>query len=297
MEGILVRSEIPGLPLVRRGKVRDVYALGEDRLLIVATDRLSAFDHVLPTPIPEKGRILTQVSAFWFKKTKSLAPNHFLSADLKEIQGELPSGITLSPALYEGKVTLAKRAERIDAECVVRGYLAGSGFKEYKKTGMVCGHKLPIGLSEASQLPQPIFTPATKADEGHDENISREELSRMVGQETAKELETLSLNIYDYAAALLKERGLILADTKFEFGRSEGRLIVIDEMLTPDSSRIWPAASYKPGSSPASFDKQHVRDHLEKIGWDKTPPIPSLPSEIVEGTAGRYREFLRILQS
>jgi phosphoribosylaminoimidazole-succinocarboxamide synthase len=286
-------ADIPDLPLLRRGKVRDVYGLGE-RLLIVATDRISAFDYVLPTPVPGKGRVLTQVSAFWFQKTAAIAPNHFLSADLGEIRGRLPSRVSLDDE-FAGRVTLTRKARRVDAECVVRGYLAGSGWKEYLKTGAVCGHKLPAGLREAERLPEPIFTPSTKAEQGHDENITRGRLADIVGADTARRLEAAALRLYAFGAGFLASRGVILADTKFEFGFLGGKLIVIDEMLTPDSSRLWPAAGYRPGSSPESFDKQFVRDHLERVRWDKTPPPPALPEEVVAGTARRYEEFLRIV--
>lgn len=291
----VTETNIAGLPLLRRGKVRDVYDLG-DKLLIVATDRLSAFDHILPTPIPDKGRILNTISAFWFKKTKSLMPNHFITDELEYIQKALPKGVTLDPAAFTGRCTLAWKAERIDAECVARGYLAGSGWKEYKATGIVCGHKLPAGLQEASKLPEPIFTPATKNDHGHDENITREQLAQAIGKETALELERLTIGLYTYAERFLRTRGLILADTKFEFGRKDGKLILIDEILTPDSSRVWSERTYKQGSSPASYDKQFVRDHLERIGWNKQPPVPALPPEVAEGTARRYNEFLQKLE-
>ena len=287
---LLTKSNL-ALPLLRQGKVRDVYDLG-DKLLIVSTDRLSAFDHVLATPIPDKGRILTQVSSFWFEKTRDLVANHMISADLLEIQSHLPNGVKLDPATYDGRTMLTWKAERIDAECVARGYLAGSGWKEYQQNGMVCGHRLPKGLQEASQLPQPIFTPATKADEGHDVNISRDDLANLVGKETSARLEKLTLKLYSFASAFLKSRGLILADTKFEFGLRGGKLIVIDEMLTPDSSRVWSERTYKQGSSPASFDKQFVRDYLERVGWNKKPPVPALPLDVAEGTARRYQEFL-----
>ncbi len=296
MNSLLTRTDIEGLKLLRRGKVRDVYDLG-DKLLIVSTDRLSAFDHVLPTPIPEKGRILTQASAFWFEKTKHITPNHLITTDIKEIQSALPKKVILPAAEFGGRVMLTWKAERIDAECVARGYLAGSGWKEYQRTGGVCGHKLPAGLLEASKLPEPIFTPATKADTGHDENITRERLSELVGKETAAELERLTLTIYAFATAWLAPRGLILADTKLEFGRLGGRIILIDEMITPDSSRVWRSVSYRPGTSPASFDKQYVRDFLERSAWDKNPPVPALPDLVVEGTARRYREFLKIVSS
>lgn len=289
-------SDLGALKLLRRGKVRDVYDLGY-KLLIVSTDRLSAFDHILPTAIPEKGKILNEISAFWFKNTESLVPNHLLSADLEEIIKNLPESVRLDPAEYAGRTMLVKKAHRIDVECVVRGYLAGSAWKEYQKTGMVCGHKLPEGLLEASKLPEPIFTPSTKADQGHDEPLSREALEKVAGIDVAKKLERLSLLLYTHAAALLKSRGLILADTKFEFGFWNDRLLVIDEMLTPDSSRLWDAAAYTPGQSPAGFDKQYVRDYLEKIAWDKNPPAPALPPEVVEQTVLRYREALRKITS
>jgi phosphoribosylaminoimidazole-succinocarboxamide synthase len=287
------KDGISGLALLRRGKVRDVYDLGE-RLLIVATDRISAFDHILPTPVPGKGRVLTQVSAFWFDKTTAIVPNHLLSADLPAIRRSLPSGISVSDE-FSGRVTLAHKARRVDAECVVRGYLAGSGWKQYQQSGAVCGHKLPAGLREAERLPEPIFTPSTKAEQGHDENISRAQLADLVGADTARRLETAALKLYAFGADFLARRGVILADTKFEFGFLGEELIVIDEMLTPDSSRLWPAASYRPGSSPESFDKQFVRDHLERVRWDKTSPPPALPQDVVSGTARRYEEFLRIV--
>lgn len=290
----LVASDIPGLKLAARGKVRDLYDLG-DALLIVATDRLSAFDFILPTPIPGKGETLTQMSAFWFRRTASVCPNHFLSADLAEIRRKLPRSARLDPAAFGGRTMLVKKAKRLNVECVARGFLAGSGWKDYLKTGAVCGHRLPPGLSEARKLPKPIFTPATKAATGHDRNISREELVRSVGAETARELERLSLALYGAAASYLETRGLLLADTKFEFGLLDDRLIVIDEMVTPDSSRIWEASQYRPGSSPPSFDKQFVRDWLERSGWNKQPPAPALPSDVVEGTTRRYREALRLV--
>lgn len=292
----LTESHIAGLKLFTRGKVRDVYDLG-DHLLIVSTDRLSAFDYVLPTPIPDKGRALTQISAFWFKRTSGIVPNHMVSAYLPEIKAVLPKGTIIDDAKFGGRTMLVKKAKRVDAECVVRGYLMGSGWKEYQKSMTVCGHRLPAGLKEASKLPEPIFTPSTKADQGHDENISREKLAELVGQETASELERLSLTLYKEAAAYMETKGLILADTKFEFGRLNGQLIVIDEMITPDSSRFWDAKNYKVGSSPESFDKQFVRDHLERIGWDKKPPVPALPNDVVEGTTKRYLEALMRITS
>ncbi|MFA6031065.1 MAG: phosphoribosylaminoimidazolesuccinocarboxamide synthase [Elusimicrobiota bacterium] len=290
----LLRSEIPGLQLLVRGKVRDVYDLGE-RLLIVATDRLSAFDCVLPTPIPGKGALLTQLSSFWFRKTARIVPNHLLSSDLDEIQRELPRGVKLDAELYAGRVTLARKARRVDAECVVRGFLAGSAYKEYRASGSVCAEPLPAGLVESARLSSPLFTPSTKASVGHDENISRAHLAEAVGRETALELERLSLALFRTAAAHAEARGLLLADTKFEFGFIDKRLHLIDEALTPDSSRFWEKGAWKPGVSPESFDKQFVRDWLERCGWDKRPPAPPLPPEVVEGTASRYREAHRRL--
>ena len=285
---------VPGLKLAARGKVRDLYDLN-DRLLIVATDRLSAFDVVLPTPIPGKGRVLTQLSAFWFKKTEHIVANHLLSADFDEIVRQLPEPLPLGREAFDGRLMLVKKAKRLDAECVVRGYLAGSGWKEYKRTGAVCGHRLPPGLREASKLPEPIFTPSTKAEHGHDQNIDRAALAKLVGKDAARQLERLSLELYRFGAETMKPRGLLLADTKFEFGLLDGKIILIDEAMTPDSSRFWEAALYKAGTSPESFDKQFVRDHLEKSGWDKNPPGPTLPSSVVEGTARRYLEALERL--
>ena len=274
-----------------RGKVRDLYDLG-DKLLLVATDRISAFDVVLSPAVPDKGRILTQISSYWFRETKAIVPNHVVSHDLAVIAKALPAGATLPAAEFEGRVTLARKAKRVDAECVVRGYLVGSGWKEYKKTGMVCGHKLPAGLQEAQKLPEPIFTPSTKADQGHDENVSRETLAAMVGADLAARLEDLSLKLYKACAERLAAKGLILADTKFEFGFIDGELCVIDELVTPDSSRMWDAATYVVGKTPESFDKQPVRDFLDGIGWDKNPPAPVLPPEVVAATVARYREAL-----
>jgi phosphoribosylaminoimidazole-succinocarboxamide synthase len=278
----LTQSTIPGLELLHRGKVRETYAVGEDRLLLVATDRLSAFDVVFEQPIPDKGRLLTALSGFWFRELASLGPTHFLSTDADQ----LPRAAR-SPELA-GRITLARRAERIDAECVVRGYLAGSGWAEYRAAGEVGGHRLPEGLREADRLPEPIFTPSTKAEVGHDENITREQLAGMVGTELACELEERSLALYRAGARRAAEVGLILADTKFEFGWIDGEVALIDELLTPDSSRFWDNAQYAPGSSPASFDKQYVRDFVAGSGWDREPPAPRLPDEVIEGTRERY---------
>ncbi len=283
--------DIAGLPLLRRGKVRDVYDLG-DKLLIVASDRLSAFDVILPTPITGKGKILTTAALFWFDLTKDVVKNHLISADFETIQKAMPKGVTLDKAWLDGRMMLVHKAKRVDVECVARAYLAGSGWKEYKSTGIVGGHRLPTGLLEASRLPEVIFTPATKADEGHDENITREQLAQQVGQDLAKQLEKLTVAVFKAAAAHLDQRGLILADTKFEFGYINGELRLIDEILTPDSSRVWEKSEWKPGKTPDGFDKQFVRDWLEKSGWDKTAPGPALPREVVEGTLARYTEFL-----
>ena len=279
------------LPLLRRGKVRDVYDLG-DRLLIVASDRLSAFDVVLPTAIPDKGKILTQAALFWFDLTKNVVPNHLITADFNAIQASMPKGVHLDKSFFDGRMMLVHKAKRIDAECVARAYLAGSGWKEYKATGKVVGHSLPAGLKEADKLPEPIFTPATKADEGHDENISREKLAEMVGTDLAKELERLTISVFNLASTHLAKRQLILADTKFEFGYINGELCLIDEILTPDSSRVREKKDWKPGKTPDGFDKQFVRDWLERSGWNKRAPAPALPADVVDGTLSRYRDFL-----
>jgi phosphoribosylaminoimidazole-succinocarboxamide synthase len=278
----LMRSSVDGLDLVRRGKVRETYAVGDDRLLLVATDRLSAFDVVFDQPIPDKGRVLTRLSAYWFGVLARLGPSHFISVD----PADLPDGAR-SPDLA-GRSMLVRRATRVDAECVVRGYLAGSGWAEYRTSGLVGGHRLPSGLREAERLPEPIFTPSTKAEIGHDENITRDDLAAMVGADLARQLEERSLAAYDAGAARAEAVGLILADTKFEFGWIDGQLALIDEVLTPDSSRFWDGKLYAPGSAPASFDKQYVRDFVSASGWNKEPPAPSLPVEVIEGTSSRY---------
>jgi phosphoribosylaminoimidazole-succinocarboxamide synthase len=278
----LLRSEIEGLPLVHRGKVRETYQVDADRLLLVASDRLSAFDVVFDQPIPDKGRVLTGLSAWWFRRMAGLGPTHFISSDA----ADLPA-VARAPEL-EGRSMLVRRAERIDAECVVRGYLAGSGWAEYRRGGTVVGHRLPAGLQEADRLPEPIFTPSTKAEVGHDQNISREELASMVGTELAAELEERSLAIYRAGAERAAEVGLILADTKFEFGWIDGKVALIDEVFTPDSSRFWDVAHYRPGVSPPSFDKQYVRDFVSASGWNKEPPAPELPDEVIRGTRERY---------
>jgi phosphoribosylaminoimidazole-succinocarboxamide synthase len=279
---------ITEIPLFSRGKVRDVYDLG-DRLLMVATDRLSAFDVVLPTPIPDKGAILTQLSIFWFKLLGT--PSHFLSADL----ADLPPVLDRHRDYLRGRFMLVKKAKRFDVECVARGYLAGSGWKDYRATGSVCGHALPPGLKQSCRLEPPLFTPAAKNDTGHDENIGYEAMESMVGTGAAAELRALTLDIYSRARAYAAQKGVIIADTKFEFGVVDGRTILIDEVLTPDSSRFWPAAGYAEGREQDSFDKQYVRDYLETLAWDKTYPGPALPPEVVEKTRRKYLEAYAIL--
>jgi len=278
----MLRSAVEGLELIHRGKVRETYRVDEERLLLVATDRLSAFDVVFEQPIPDKGAVLTRLSAYWFELLAPLGPTHFLTADPER----LPE--TARTPELSGRAMLVRRAERVDAECVVRGYLAGSGWAEYRRDGMVGGHRLPEGLREAERLPEPIFTPSTKAEVGHDENITRDQLADMVGGDLARQLEDRSLAAYAAGAARAEATGLILADTKFEFGWIDGELALIDEVLTPDSSRFWDAAQYQPGSSPASFDKQYVRDFVAASGWNKEPPAPALPDEVIAGTRDRY---------
>ena len=277
-------TQVPGLKLFARGKVRDMYELG-DRLLMVATDRLSAYDVVMREPIPGKGIVLTGLSAFWFDRTRDVVPNHFLSTDLAELGLSDELAATL-----EGRSMLVRRAERVDVECVVRGYLAGSGWAEYRQSGTCIGHALPPGLVESSRLPEPIFTPATKEDSGHDINISTDQMADIVGRELTTELEDAALRLYSAAAAHCQERGIILADTKFEFGLLDGRIILIDEALTPDSSRFWPADSFVPGGPQPSFDKQYVRDYLDSTGWNHEPPPPPLPPDVVSRTTEKYRE-------
>jgi len=277
------QTDFPGLNLRGRGKVRDIYDLG-DRLLIVATDRLSAFDVVLPTPIPDKGRVLTQLSLFWFEKLAGIIPHHVISA--KDFSGELAP----YAAALEGRSMIVRRTDPLPIECVVRGYIVGSGWKDYRKTGAICGIPLPAGLRESDKLPHPIFTPSTKATTGHDENISFEQAAATVGRSLAEKLRDTSIALYRTAAEYAAERGIIIADTKFEFGLLNGELIWIDEALTPDSSRFWPADQYEPGKAQPSFDKQYVRDYLEHIGWDKQPPGPALPPGVVSATAAKYRE-------
>jgi len=279
------QMKVPGAALFREGKVRDVYEAGDGRLLMVASDRLSAFDVVLPTPIPDKGRVLTQLSNFWFGETGQIVPNHLLETDHQK----MPEPFRSHPELA-GRSVLVRKCERIDIECVARGYISGSAWAEYRKDGTVAGERLPRGLEESARLDDPIFTPATKADTGHDENISRAQLAATVGRDLAKRLEDVTIALYRYAHAYALGRGLILADTKFEFGMAGDELVLIDEALTPDSSRYWDSALYRPGGSPPSFDKQFVRDFLLASGWDREPPGPALPEEVVAGTTERYRQ-------
>ena len=286
MKEVLFESGLD-LPLIHRGKVRDIYAVGDDHLLIVTTDRLSAFDVVLPDPIPGKGAVLTQVSNFWFTQTRKIIPNQLSDIPLAEV---LPDAS--QRAEVEGRAIVVKKLKALPVEAIVRGYLIGSGWKDYQRSGRVCGIPLPEGLQLAERLPEAIFTPSTKADVGdHDENISFDETKKLLGRELAEKVRDVSLEIYTSSAAYARERGIIIADTKFEFGLDENNeLVLIDEVLTPDSSRFWPLDTYKPGESPESFDKQFVRDYLETLDWDKTPPGPKLPAEIIEKTAAKYRE-------
>src|ERR1700704_1945338 len=288
----IVETALSDLKLERRGKVRDVYAVDEDRLLIVATDRISAFDSVSPTPIERKGEVLTALSRFWFAKLGDVVPNHLLTTNLDE----MPEVVRGHANELRGRSMLVRRTEVFPVECVVRGYLSGSGWKDYQRTGQVCGHQLPAGLRDSEQLAAPIFTPATKAETGHDENISEEQMAEIVGREDTDFLRDVSLRLYQEASEYARSRGIIIADTKFEFGRDRnGRIILIDEVLTPDSSRFWPVDSYEVGKSQASFDKQYVRDYLEHINWDKQPPAPTLPPEVAAATTARYLEAYELL--
>ncbi len=281
------------LPLVHRGKVRDVYQINEQQLLLVATDRISAFDCVMPNPIPRKGEVLTVLSAFWFGRLQHLTPNHFITADFEK----MPEAIRETEE-FRGRSTLVEKAKVFPVECVVRGYLEGSGWKDYQLTGKICGHDLPGNLRQCERLPQPIFTPATKAAAGHDENITELEFVKIGGAETAAKLSSLSLKIYKEASDYALTRGIIIADTKFEFGADEnGNILLIDEVLTPDSSRFWASETYAPGHSQPSFDKQFVREYLETLDWNKQPPAPALPTEIVAATTARYLDAYRILTS
>lgn len=287
---VITHTELPGIQLIARGKVRDVYSIQDkmlgDPLLFIATDRISAFDCILPQGIPGKGRVLTQMSLFWFDLLKDLVPNHLITANIDEY----PAPLHGYRDQLEGRSMLVKRCKMEPVECVARGYVVGSGWKDYKKTGAICGIALPTGLKECAQLPEPIYTPATKAETGHDENISYEETVKIIGEERASLLRDLTLKIYSKAAAHAATRGIILADTKFEFGWHEGKLLLADEVLTPDSSRYWPADGYAPGGAQPSFDKQFVRDYLETLNWNKQPPAPSLPADVIAKTSEKYHE-------
>ncbi len=292
MPTTLLQSDLPGLELLHRGKVRDVYALPGERLLIVASDRLSAFDVVLPDPIPGKGEMLTQISNFWFGRTAHLISNHLTDTP---VAGVLPAGVDAK--LYERRAVVVKRLKPVPIEAIARGYLIGSGWKDYQKTGSLCGIELPAGLQQAQKLAEPIFTPSTKAPKGtHDENVDFDEVVKLTGEDLARKLRDATLAIYKFAAACAAERGILIADTKFEFGTdADGKLYVMDEMLTPDSSRFWPAEQYRTGISPPSYDKQFVRDYLETLDWGKRAPGPKLPREVIDGTAAKYAEALKRL--
>jgi phosphoribosylaminoimidazole-succinocarboxamide synthase len=285
---VIRETHFAGIAPLARGKVRDIYDLGE-RLLIVATDRLSAFDVIMPTPIPDKGRVLTQLSLFWFNLLRDVIPNHVLSAT------QFPSPFDSFVDELAGRSMVVRKTQPLPIECVVRGYLSGSGWKEYRTTGQICGISLPAGLKESDKLPHPIFTPATKATSGHDENISFDRTAELIGKPLAEKVRDVTLEIYRRAVSYAEPRGILLADTKFEFGQLNGELLWIDEALTPDSSRFWPAAQYQPGGPQPSFDKQFVRDYLERIQWPKTPPGPDLPPDVVASTRAKYREAYRIL--
>lgn len=287
---VVLNTKLEGLKTFKTGKVRDVYDLN-DKLLIVATDRISCFDVVLPNGIPDKGKILTQVALFWFDFFKDIVPNHLITADFEKIKSYVES-VEGKKEYLDGRMMLVKKAKALPVECVVRGYLAGSGWKEYKSKGTICGIKLPDGLKESDKLPEPIFTPATKAESGHDENITAEKSKEIVGEEVFEKIKSISINLYKKAAEYALGKGIIISDTKFEFGDDNGNIILIDEILTPDSSRFWPKDDYEPGRSQVAFDKQFVRDYLETLDWDKTPPGPNLPNEIIDKTRSRYIEAL-----
>ena len=291
MGSALYESSLKSLPRLGRGKVRDIYGVGDDKMLIVVSDRLSAFDVILPDPIPEKGRVLNEMANFWFGKLGHIVPNQLTGIDPQTVvKGEDEK------AQVKGRSIVVRKLKPLPIEAVVRGYIIGSGWKDYQKTGKVCGIELPKGLQQAQKLPQPIFTPATKAESGHDENISFEEVVKLIGKDIAEKVRDISIRLYQEASEYAATRGIIIADTKFEFGTdAKGNLVLIDEVLTADSSRFWPADSYQVGMSPPSFDKQYVRDYLETLDWDKTPPAPSLPPEVIAKTSQKYREALERL--
>jgi phosphoribosylaminoimidazole-succinocarboxamide synthase len=285
----VIQTDFPELELYASGKVRDVYSLDNNHLLFVATDRISAFDYVLATGIPQKGRVLTQMSVFWFEFLHDLVPNHMVTTDTHRY----PAALRKYADQLRGRSMLVNRAEMFPVECVVRGYISGSAWKEYKSSGAVCGIQLPRGLKESDQLPEPIFTPATKATSGHDENISFEQMAKLIGADLSTQLRDVSLAIYKKASDYARQRGVIIADTKFEFGRTSAGITLADEVLTPDSSRFWPADKYQPGKAQESFDKQYVRDYLEEIRWNKQPPAPALPAEVARKTSEKYLEAYR----
>jgi phosphoribosylaminoimidazole-succinocarboxamide synthase len=291
LDSVLLQTDFPQLELYASGKVRDVYRLDDDRLLFVATDRISAFDYVLATGTPHKGKVLTQISLFWFDFLCDVVPNHLITADVERY----PASLLKHADQLRGRSMLVTRADMVPVECVVRGYISGSAWKEYKATGAVCGIRLPAGLKESDRLPEPIFTPATKATSGHDENIQFAEMTRIVGPELSNQLRDISLKIYTKVAEYARQKGIIIADTKFEFGRTAKGLTLADEVLTPDSSRFWPADKYQSGRAQSSFDKQYVRDYLEEIRWNKQPPAPSLPAEVARRTSEKYLEAYRQL--
>ncbi len=286
LDPVVLQTDFPELELHASGKVRDVYRLDNEHLLFVATDRISAFDYVLATGIPHKGRVLTQISLFWFDFLRDLVPNHLVTADVTRY----PATVRSYADLLRGRSMMVIRAEMVPVECVVRGYISGSAWKEYKASGRVCGIDLPKGLKESDELPEPIFTPATKATTGHDENIPFAEMTRLIGPELSRELRDISLKIYTKASEYARQKGIIIADTKFEFGRTAAGITLADEVLTPDSSRFWPAEKYQPGQAQESFDKQYVRDYLEEIRWNKQPPAPALPLEVARKTSEKYVE-------
>lgn len=287
MSNTVIQTNITAYPLIGRGKVRDIYDLG-DSLLFIASDRISAFDYVLPNPIPDKGKVLTRISLFWFQYLREVVDNHVITAEFSEF----PEALRKHPEL-QGRAMVVKKARMFPVECVARGYLSGSGWKEYRETGAVCGISLPSGLRESDALPEPIFTPATKAETGHDINISFDQMASILDQATAEALRDLTLDIYKRASDHALRQGIIIADTKFEFGIYDGKIILCDEVLTPDSSRFWPKDDYEPGRGQKSLDKQYVRDYLEKIKWNKQPPCPELPPEVIQETSRKYRDIYR----
>lgn len=288
----LLQTSLPDLKLIRRGKVRDLYEVDQDRLLVVATDRISAFDCVLPTPIERKGEVLTALSQFWFNRLGDVVANHLLTSNIEE----MPDTVRRHADTLARRSMLVRRAQVFPVECVVRGYLVGSGWKDYLRTGEVCGHKLPAGLLESQELPEPLFTPSTKAEEGHDENITEAQVEELVGKDVTRQLRETSLRLYSEARDYARTRGIIIADTKFEFGLDKDqKLTLVDEVLTPDSSRFWPLNSYEPGKSQPSFDKQYIRDYLETLDWNKKPPAPVIPPEVAAATTARYLEAYALL--